>query len=108
MTVLMTKHTTFWGTSASAPHAAGIAALMIEAVEALMSDLPGGSGLPLIHSVAQARGLFNSTALDIEAGGFDNDSGAGILDADTALENQSIFADGFESGDTSAWTSDGS
>ena len=97
---------TFFGTSASAPHSAAIAALMIEEIEDLMSEGLGGSGLPSILSITQARGLFNSSSLDIEAPGFDEDSGAGILDANNALQNQNIFADGFESGDTSAWTSD--
>ena len=49
------------------------------------------------------RDLFRSSALDIGAPGFDRDSGLGLL---TMTEDpSSIFADGFESGDTSAWTS---
>ena len=46
--------------------------------------------------------ILRSTALDIEASDFDQDSGAGILDAGSRVD-PIIFADGFESGDTSAW-----
>ena len=80
----------FFGTSASAPHAAGISALLLDLWPSISRD--------------GAFGLFNSSALDIEDFGFDRDSGAGILDANTAIDN-TIFADGFESGDTAAWTS---
>lgn len=80
----------FFGTSASAPHAAGIGALLKE----LIPDLNSTS----------ARFLFNSSTLDIENPGIDRDSGAGILMTDQTL-GQPIFVDGFESGDTSAWTS---
>ncbi len=79
----------FFGTSASAPHAAGIAALLKE--------------LWPSASVRGFDGLLRSTALDIEAPGFDRDSGSGIIMGDTVL-NSVIFADGFESGNTSAWT----
>ncbi len=96
---------TFFGTSASAPHAAAIAALMIEEIEQLQSAALGTTGLPLFLTVPQARGLFNSSSLDIEDPGFDRDSGTGILDANGAMNAQNIFADGFESGNTSAWTS---
>lgn len=96
--------TTFFGTSASAPHAAAIAALMIEEIDALMSEALGEAGLPFIVSVSQARGLFDFTSSDIEQSGFDEDSGAGILDTNAALQHQNIFSDGFETGDTSVWT----
>ena len=80
---------TFFGTSASAPHAAAIAALLLE--------------LDPYISTPGVEDLFRSTALDIEAAGFDRDSGAGILNTENAL-NANIFSDGFESGDTSVWT----
>ncbi len=81
---------TFFGTSASAPHAAAISALLRE-----LDPSIGTSGL---------RGLFGSSSLDIEEFGFDRDSGAGIIDANSLLEHDNIFSDGFESGNTSAWT----
>ena len=63
--------TTFFGTSAAAPHAAAIAALM-------RSANPSVTG-------AQIRTALYASAIDIEAPGFDRDSGAGIIMADAAL-----------------------
>ncbi len=97
--------TTFFGTSASAPHAAAIAALMIEATPGLQSEALAAAGIPLISVTRQTRSLFNASSLDIENPGLDNVSGAGILDANAALLDRTIFADGFESGDTLQWTS---
>ena len=59
----------FCGTSAAAPHAAAIAALLIE--------LGSGTGL----TATQIRDALGNTALDIEAAGVDRDSGSGIVDA---------------------------
>lgn len=82
---------TFFGTSASVPHAAGISALLTQIFRSISRD--------------SAEDFFSSSALDIEADGFDFDSGIGILDGQEALgEAQNIFSDGFESGNTSAWT----
>ncbi len=61
----------FFGTSAAAPHAAAIAAL-------LKSARPG-------ISQNRIRQALTKTAIDIEAPGFDRDSGAGIVDAFAAL-----------------------
>jgi hypothetical protein len=58
---------TFCGTSAAAPHAAAIAALLL--------DL--GSGI----TPQTVRNALAGTALDIEALGWDRDSGAGIAEA---------------------------
>lgn len=79
----------FFGTSASAPHAAAISALFQE----------------LFPSVSQggAYDVFRSTALDIDDEGFDRNSGSGILMMPNLVDS-TIFADGFESGNTSAWT----
>ena len=63
----------FCGTSAAAPHAAAIAAL-------LKSAAPG-------LTTAQVRTALTSTALDIEAVGVDRDSGSGLLDAYAALDS---------------------
>jgi Subtilase family/HYR domain len=65
--------TPFGGTSAAAPHAAAIAAL-------LLSYAPG-------LTPAQVRTALMSTALDIEAPGFDINSGAGIVMAFQALNS---------------------
>jgi hypothetical protein len=65
----------FYGTSAAAPHAAAIAALV-------------KSASPLL-TAAQVRTALTSTALDIEEPGVDRDSGAGLLDALAAVESVS-------------------
>lgn len=63
----------FYGTSAAAPHAAAIAAL-------LWSYAPG-------LTPGQLRDLLTSTALDIGAAGVDRDSGYGIVMAYPTLTN---------------------
>ena len=62
----------FAGTSAAAPHAAAIAALMLEFDTSADVDL--------------ARTIFDYSSLDIEASGIDRDSGFGIVMADGALD----------------------
>jgi subtilisin-like proprotein convertase family protein len=64
---------TFFGTSASAPHAAAIAALVKSAKPRLAPN--------------RIRRALTRTALDIEAAGVDRDSGAGIVDAFAALQD---------------------
>ena len=66
----------FYGTSAAAPHAAAIGALL-------------RSGKPDI-TIAEVRDIFNSTAIDIEGAGYDRDSGAGIIMADAVLKAAGI------------------
>ena len=68
---------TFCGTSAAAPHAAAIAALMLEA-----------AGGPDLVTLEQLRtGMTSGTAvLDIETSGVDRDSGAGIVVALRAVD----------------------
>ena len=62
----------FFGTSAAAPHAAAIAALVKSARPRLSQE--------------RIRRALTKTALDIEATGVDRDSGAGIVDAFGALQ----------------------
>ena len=61
----------FFGTSAAAPHAAGVAALMLEAS-------PGATPI-------QVQSALQSSAIDMGAAGFDNDTGAGLAQADAAI-----------------------
>ena len=66
---------TFSGTSAAAPHVAGLTALMLQAA--------GGAGSLTPDEV---RTLLQQTANDIAASGIDYHSGAGTVQADVALE----------------------
>ncbi len=68
----------FFGTSASAPHAAAIAALML-------------SGKPDL-TVEEVRQAFIDSSFDIEAPGWDRDSGYGLIMADRVLKAVGPFA----------------
>jgi len=61
----------FFGTSAAAPHAAAVAALMLEANPGL--------------SPANVNALLRTTAIDMGGVGFDFESGYGLLQADAAV-----------------------
>ena len=65
----------FFGTSASAPHAAAVAALMLDRANQL--------SVPL--SVDEIYDILELTAIDIETAGFDDLSGFGLIDADAAV-----------------------
>jgi len=71
----------FFGTSAAAPHAAAIAALVKSANPAVTQ--------------AQIRGILTSTAIDIHTPGFDRNSGAGILMARAAVGATGIAGTAF-------------
>ena len=62
----------FFGTSAAAPHAAGVAALLLQAKSSLQP--------------AQVYQRLENTAIDMGAPGFDNDSGFGLIQTEAALE----------------------
>jgi len=62
----------FFGTSAAAPHAAGVAALLLQAKPSLMPT--------------QVYQRLENTAIDMGAVAFDNDSGFGLIQTDAALE----------------------
>ncbi len=61
----------FFGTSAAAPHAAGVAALMLQAK-------PGATP-------NQINTALEHTAIDMGTAGFDHDSGFGLIQADAAV-----------------------
>ena len=77
--------TGFFGTSAACPHVAGGAAL-------LLSDNPS-------LTVDGLESLLLGSAQDMGPAGPDNQTGYGWMDL-----SGSVFADGFESGDTSVWS----
>ena len=79
----------FFGTSAAAPHAAAIAAL-VKSAGATPADV---------------KAALLSTAIDIEAPGVDRDSGAGILDAFAAVESVGAGAFPFVSNKTTTESS---
>jgi len=61
----------FFGTSAAAPHAAGVAALLRQALPSL--------------TTAQVRNTLENTAQNMGPPGFDNNTGFGFIHADSAL-----------------------
>jgi hypothetical protein len=62
----------FFGTSAAAPHAAAVAALMLEANPALSAE--------------ETLAILQATSVDIEDPGFDFRSGSGLIDAVDAVD----------------------
>jgi hypothetical protein len=70
----------FFGTSAAAPHAAGVAALLRDLDPTITPDG--------IYAALQG------TALDMKTAGFDYDSGHGLIQADAALASRDSDSDG--------------
>lgn len=79
----------FFGTSAAAPHAAGIAALML--------DARAGS------TPQQINAALEGSAIDMNALGFDHDSGYGLIQADAAIA--ALLAAGGNNPPTAGFTS---
>ncbi len=79
----------FFGTSAAAPHAAGIAALML--------DAKPGATPPQINAALE------ETAIDMNDPGFDHDSGYGLIRADLAIAI--LLAAGGNNSPTAGFTS---
>ena len=70
----------FFGTSAAAPHAAGVAALIMHGRKKMF-------GPTTITTPNQMRDLLTRTAKDMLTGGFDFASGYGLIDADAAMRD---------------------
>lgn len=66
----------FFGTSAAAPHAAAVAALL----QSAMQKFEGGKVTPSV-----VRQMLSNTAIDMESPGFDYASGHGLVQADQLL-----------------------
>jgi subtilisin family serine protease len=71
----------FSGTSAAAPHAAGVAALMLQADPSLT---PAAIKMALKDSAIDIVARDNGALVGV---GFDNDSGAGLIDAEVAVDS---------------------
>lgn len=68
----------FFGTSAAAPHAAGVAALLLEARTKYYGDVLSPDGV---------KSILQNSALDMHEPGFDVRSGAGYILSDSALSD---------------------
>jgi hypothetical protein len=74
----LTAFPNFFGTSAAAPHAAAVAALLLQAVPTLTPD--------------DVRTTLETTAQNMGVAGFDTNTGFGLIHADSALNALHVFA----------------
>lgn len=79
-------HSPFFGTSAAAPHGAGVAALLLQAAPCLRA---GAAGLSPVNARTNLRNLVLNNAVDLGAAGPDNVFGYGRIDA-LAAANHTI------------------
>jgi len=83
---------TFFGTSAAAPHAAAVAALVLEALDSVESNSSSADPAITQRQVIEVKNALTSTAVDLGQPGFDNISGFGRINAFAAV--QSVLAAG--------------